>query len=37
MERSDFVFTDRQEEQRRLERQAELFDLLTERSFLAMG
>lgn len=37
MPRSDYVFTDRQEEQHRLERQAELFDPLTERAFRAAG
>jgi cyclopropane fatty-acyl-phospholipid synthase-like methyltransferase len=37
MERSDYVFTDRQEEQRRLERQAELFEPLTERVFRVAG
>jgi cyclopropane fatty-acyl-phospholipid synthase-like methyltransferase len=37
MERSDYMLTDRQEEQRRLERQAELFDPLTEPVFRAAG
>jgi len=37
IERLDYVFVDRQEEQRRLERPAELFDPLTERVFQAAG
>jgi SAM-dependent methyltransferase len=34
---SDYVFTDRSEEQRRLQSQAEIFDPLTERVFRAAG
>ncbi len=37
MEQPDYVFTDRGEEQRRLQSQAELFDPLTERVFRAAG
>jgi len=37
MERSDYVFADREAEQRRLERQAALLDPLTERVFQAAG
>jgi ubiquinone/menaquinone biosynthesis C-methylase UbiE len=37
MERSNYVFADREDEQHRLERQAELFDRLTERFFRAAG
>jgi hypothetical protein len=33
VERSDYIFANREEEQLRLERQAELFDPLTERLF----
>ena len=36
-ERSDYIFADREEEQQRLERQAKLFDPLTERLFQAAG
>ena len=36
-ERSDYIFADREEEQRRLQRQAEHFDPLTERVFQAAG
>jgi ubiquinone/menaquinone biosynthesis C-methylase UbiE len=36
-ERSDYIFADRTEEQQRLERQAGLFDPLTERLFQAAG
>ena len=37
MEQADYAFSDRGEEQRRLQRQAELFDPLTERVFRAAG
>jgi ubiquinone/menaquinone biosynthesis C-methylase UbiE len=37
MERTDYVFTDREGEQQRLERQAGLFDPLTEGVFRAAG
>jgi ubiquinone/menaquinone biosynthesis C-methylase UbiE len=37
LEQSDYIFADREDEQQRLERQAEIIEPLTERAFLAAG